>query len=103
MLRAVALALALAACTDFVFDQAPDGCGFPPDTELAFGGLASPLELDVEDAPVDRTLAVEAYVTEEPVELAGGAHRAACLALPDGNDVDYWVRPVPDDWQHRSQ
>jgi hypothetical protein len=95
------VAMAGTACTDYVFDQAPAGCGFPSGSELAFGGLASPLELGIDGAPIDRTTRIEAYVTEEPVELTDGTSgRAICLVLIDDGEVDYWVRPVAADWEY---
>ena len=89
------------ACTDYVFDQAPGGCGFPPGTELDFGGVASPLELGIEGAPIDRTSRADAYVTEESVELPdGSSSRAMCIVLGEDTEVEYWVRPVADDWEY---
>ena len=99
-----AAVLTATGCTDYVFDQAPAGCGFPAGTELSFGGIASPIELGVEGAPMDRTTRVEAYVTEEPIGLPdGSASRAICLVLVDGTDIDHWVRPVADDWEYLGQ
>lgn len=93
--------MAATACTDYVVDQAPAGCGFPSGTDLAFGGLASPVELGIDGAPIDRTTRVEAYVTEAPVELPDGSSaRATCLVLVDDATVDYWVRPVAADWEY---
>ena len=96
--------LTATGCTDYVFDQAPAGCGFPTGTELSFGGIASPLELGIEGAPIDRTRRVDAYVTEEPVDFADQpASRAICLVLVDGTEIDHWVRPVADDWEYAGE
>lgn len=83
--------------------EAPPGCAFPPETDLAFAGLTSAEELGLGSAGwegrtgIDPDAQSRIYVSAEPIERLGKgdlAERRVCL-ISEGSL--HWTT-VPADW-----
>ena len=104
-LSAVALLAFSAGCALLApepsFGEAPAGCNFPPDTELAFAGESTLAELGLDGDHPDRR--PRFYVTASRIDHEGIADvrfppgRRFCAFAGAGGAG--FTGPVPDDWQ----
>ena len=100
-----AFAVALAGCDALLpveppppLGEAPEICGYPPGTELAFVGFSSLKRLGINDEDV---AVGEFYITADPIKTSHynfEPSRAYCVVLKDGHAEggrlpDYWTHP----------